>query len=120
MIGWVVSCQGLLRSDCNPHTRKSFYTVVFTMFALPAIIVFYVMVVRGFLWVLRPALLFVMPKLKGRAFFDHAAHQRTNALSFDVRLRLAMPRQAALSECQLERKCSHSLTLAVCCRLRLG
>ncbi len=77
--------QGVLRSNCNPHSRTSYYTVTYITFTLPVMIVFYVTVVRGALWVLRPALLCVIPKLKGRAFFDHAAHQRTNALSFDVR-----------------------------------
>jgi hypothetical protein len=121
MIGWVVSCQGLLRSECNPHSRTHYYTVIFTMFTLPAMLAFHVMSVRGFLWALRPALLSVMPKLKGRAFFDHAVHQRTNALSFDVRtlLRLAGP---LLSVCSCERlgESSDSLTLAVWCRLQLG
>jgi hypothetical protein len=74
------------------------------MFALPAMIVFYVLIVRGFFWAVRPALLFVRPKLKGRAFFDHAAHQRTNALSFDVRtpFALVMPRGSA---CERELGC---------------
>ena len=91
------------------------------MFTLPAMVVFYVLIFRGFLWVVGPAMLFVMPKLKGRAFFDHAVHQRTNALSFDVRtlLRLAGP---LLSVCSCERlgESSDSLTLAVWCRLQLG
>ena len=67
-------------------------------------IVVYVTVVRGALWVSRPALLYVIPKLKGRAFFDHAAHQRTNALSFDVRapFALVMPRGSA---CERELGC---------------
>jgi hypothetical protein len=59
------------------------------MFTLPAMIVFYVLIFKGFLWVVGPAMLFVMPKLKGHAMFDHTAHQRTNALSFDVRTPLA-------------------------------
>ncbi len=119
MIGWVGLCQGLLRSDCNPHSRTRYYTVIFTMFTLPAMLVFYIMSVRGVLWALRPPLLFVMPKLKGSSFFDHAAHQRTNALSFDVRtlLRLAVP---LLSVCSCERlgDSSDSLTFAVWCRLQ--
>ena len=48
-------------------------------------IILYIAVIRGTLWVLRPALLFVMPQLKGHAFFDHEVHERTNALCFDVR-----------------------------------
>ncbi len=97
------SCQDLLRSDCNPHSRTNYYTVIFTMFALPMIIVFYVMGVRGFLWALRPALLFVMPKLKGHAFFDHAAHQRTSALSFDVRKSLESSHMPRLRFCERAR-----------------
>ena len=48
-------------------------------------IVLYTAAIRGLVWVLRPAAMFVMPQLAGHAFFDHAVHERTNALTFDVR-----------------------------------
>ena len=82
--------QGLLRADCNAHSRTAYYTTNIAVFVLPVAIILYIAVIRGTLWVLRPALLFVMPQLKGHAFFDHEAHERTNALCFDVR-RTAMP-----------------------------
>ena len=89
------SRQGLLRTDCNPHSRTNYYTTSFTLFTLPAAIVVYVLGIRGLLWVLTPALLFVRPQLKGHAFFDHSVHKRTNALSIDVRTaHFPMPRGA--------------------------
>ena len=81
--------------DCNPHSRTSYYTTSFTLFTLPAAIVVYVLGIRGLLWVLRPALLFVRPQLKGHALFSHDAHLRTNALCIDVRTaHFPMPRGA--------------------------
>ncbi len=86
----MASRQGLLRSECNPHSRTNYYTTSFALFALPVIIVLFVVGVRALLWALRPVLHFVMPQLKGHAFFDHAVHTRTTALSIDVRI-LPMP-----------------------------
>ena len=77
------SRQGLLRSDCNPHARTSYYTFNFLIFALPVMCLCNVLVFRGLLWGARPALLFVWPKLKGHAFFDNP--QRLNTLCVDVR-----------------------------------
>jgi hypothetical protein len=69
------------------------------MFALPAMIAFYILALRGVLWASRPALLFVRPQLKSRAFFDHAQGDRISALCFDVRTPVAachitQPRQS--------------------------
>jgi hypothetical protein len=77
--------QGLLRAECNAHSRSEYYTTVYTLFALPPMIMLYITGVRGLVWVARPAVLYVMPQLKGHAFFSHEAHERTNALSLDVR-----------------------------------
>lgn len=76
------SRQGLLRSDCNPHARTSYYTFNFLIFALPVMCLCNVLVFRGLLWGARPAPLFVWPKLKGHAFFDNP--QRLNTLCVDV------------------------------------
>ena len=84
------------------------------MFTLPAMVVFYVLIFRGFLWVVGPAMLFVMPKLKGHAMFDRTVQQRTNALSFDVRTPLASWQALPVS------KNSDVFKLAICCRLPLG
>ncbi len=111
---WCGLRQGLLRSDCNPRSRTDYFSVAFTIFTLPAMIAFYVMGFRVLLWALRPALLFVMPRLQGRAFFDHTVHQRTNALSFDVRTPLASWQALPVS------KNSNVFKLAICCRLPLG
>ena len=91
--------------DCNPHSRTSYYTTSFTLFTLPAAIVVYVLGIRGLLWVLRPALLFVRPQLKGHALFSHDAHLRTNALCIDVRTaHFPMPRGAFTLSCLLVRE----------------
>jgi hypothetical protein len=70
--------------DCIGRSRTDYYTSNIALFVLPMAIVFYISVIRGLLWVLRPALFFAWPQLAGHAFFDHAVHERTNALSFDV------------------------------------
>ncbi len=88
------SRQGLLRSDCNLHARTKYYTYNFIMFTLPPMIVVYMFGVRGLLWGLRPALLFLRPQLKGDAFFD--SPERLNSLCFDVRAPSMPPRRAAL------------------------
>jgi hypothetical protein len=71
--------------DCNSRSRTDYYTSNIALFLLPMAIVLYITAIRGILWSLRPAFLFVMPQLAGHAFFDHAVHERTSALSFDVR-----------------------------------
>jgi hypothetical protein len=71
--------------DCNSRSRTDYYTSNITLFVLPMAIVFYVSVIRGLLWVLRPALFFAWPQLAGHAFFDHTVQERTNSLSLDVR-----------------------------------
>ena len=71
--------------DCIARSRTDYYTSNIALVVLPMAIVFYVSVIRGLLWVLRPALFFAWPQLAGHAFFDHAVQKRTNALSFDVR-----------------------------------
>ena len=76
---------------CNSHSRTSFYEQIYLLFSLPVIIMLYVLLVRGTLRAVRPALLYMIPQLKGRAFFDHAAHDRTNALTIDVSLPCATP-----------------------------
>jgi hypothetical protein len=82
----LVPFQGLLRIDCNSRLRTDYYTSSIALFVLPIAIVLYVTAIRGILWSLQPAFLFVMPQLAGHAFFDHAVHERTSALCFDVRL----------------------------------
>ena len=77
--------QGLLRMDCNSRSRTDYYTSSIALFVLPIAIVLYITAIRGILWSLRPAFLFVKPQLSGHAFFDHAVHERTSALCFDVR-----------------------------------
>ena len=79
----MASRQGLLRSDCNAHARTKYYTFNFILFALPVMCLCNVIVFRGLLWGVRPALLFMRPKLKGHAFFDNP--QRLNTLCVDVR-----------------------------------
>ncbi len=75
-------------------------------------IILYIAVIRGTLWVLRPALLLVMPHLKGHAFFDHKAHEQTNALSFDVR-RTLYPRGDVVPSQLLLRLRARLVTLLV-------
>jgi len=70
--------------DCIARSRTDYYTANIALFVLPMAIVLYIAAIRGLVWVLRPAALFVMPQLAGHAFFDHAVHERTSALSFDV------------------------------------
>jgi hypothetical protein len=77
--------------DCNSHSRTDYYTSSIALFVLPIAIVLYVAAIRLILWSLRPAVLFVMPHLARHAFFDHAVHERTSALCFDVRTPYAMP-----------------------------
>ena len=84
------------------------------MFTLPAMVVFYVLIFRGFLWVVGPAMLFVMPKLKGHAMFDRTVQQRTNALSFDVRTPLASWQAAWQRLCARTRMYSSWLSVAGC------
>ena len=81
----LVPRQGLLRADCIARSRTDYYASNIALFVLPMAIVLYIAVIRGLLWILRPALLYLMPQLAGHAFFDHAVQKRTNALSFDVR-----------------------------------
>jgi hypothetical protein len=71
--------------DCNSRSRTDYYTSNIALFLLPMAIVLYITAIRGILWSLRPAFLFVMPQLAGHAFFDHAVHERTSTLCFDVR-----------------------------------
>ena len=75
-------------------------------------IVLYIAVIRGTLWVLRPALLLVMPRLKDHAFLDHEAHERTNALSCDVR-RTLCPRGDVVPSDLLLRLRARLVTLLV-------
>jgi hypothetical protein len=81
--------QGLLRTGCNSHSRTSYYPQTYLVSVLPVIIGLYIVVVRGLLWLLRPALRFAVPQLKSHAFF--LSHERTNALAMDVSAPLLMP-----------------------------
>jgi hypothetical protein len=82
---WFRFLQGLLRMDCIARSRTDYYASGIALFVLPIAIVLYVAAIRLILWSLRPAILSVMPHLAGHAFFDHAVHERTSALCFDVR-----------------------------------
>ena len=82
---WFRFLQGLLRMDCIARSRTGYYASGIALFVLPIAIVLYVAAIRLILWSLRPAILSVMPHLAGHAFFDHAVHERTSALCFDVR-----------------------------------
>jgi hypothetical protein len=112
----LVPRQGLLRADCIARSRTDYYTSNISLFVLPMAIVLYIAAIRGLLWVLRPAALFVMPQLAGHAFFDHAVHERTNALSFDVS-HTQFPRGGmfAISSCKLV-----DVQARVCCRSLSG
>ena len=85
--------QGLLRMDCNSNSRTDFYNKLYFLFAMPLVIVVYVVIIRVVLGVLKPVLLLVMPSLKGRAFFSVEAQrsERANALCVDVRHRRMIP-----------------------------
>ena len=75
----------MLRAECNPHSRTDYFTTNAALFALPGIIALYIAAIKLFVWLLRPAALFVRPQLAESAFFSHKAHDRTNALCVDVR-----------------------------------
>jgi hypothetical protein len=99
---WFGSRQGLLRADCIARSRTDYYASNIALFVLPMAIVLYIAVIRGLLWVLRPALLYLMPQLAGHAFFDHAVQKRTNALSFDVRhMQCPLGSVVAICSCKL-------------------
>jgi hypothetical protein len=101
---------------CNSYSRTSYYDQIHFMFALPAILVVYVGVIRGVLWILRPALLYVRPQLKGGPFFDHKASERTSALCGDVRKPLAMPQGCICAPCLLvKRRTQSSVFFAAGC-----
>jgi hypothetical protein len=98
----LVPRQGLLQADCIARLRTDYYTRNMSLFVLPMAIVLYIAVIRGLLWVLRPALLYLMPQLAGHAFFDHAVQKRTNALSFDVRhMQCPLGSVVAICSCKL-------------------
>jgi hypothetical protein len=102
--------------DCIARSRTDYYTSNIALFVLPMAIVLYTAAIRGLVWVLRPAAMFVMPQLAGHAFFDHAVHERTNALTFDVR-HTQCPRGGvfAISSCNFVR-----FQARVWCRLLSG
>ena len=77
--------QGLLRMDCNSNSRTDFLDKLYFLSTMPLVIVLYVAIIRVALWVVRPVLLHVMPRLKGRAFFSAKTRERTSALCIDVR-----------------------------------
>ena len=46
----MVLCYGLLQMACNSYSRTGYYDKIYFIVALPVIIVIYVAIIRGALW----------------------------------------------------------------------